>query len=193
MAALSTTGEELFIKAKITIDGGIIDLSIKDLIERAKISVSEEQPTPDVSIEDILRWFNQLFEATLAVGALGAGFTFSVIVSDLPDPSPDFTVDQVRRYLALAWLLFVILIAAACVGSLLFSFQRDWFIDFAHSKRRRFVTATTSLVIQLLIMAPFMVSAWAVEAYVRDVGLAAYVLTLVYGGSAVFLWIMQTL
>jgi hypothetical protein len=86
----------------------------------------------------------------------------------------------------------VVAIGAACAASLLFSFQRNWFIGFADHKRRKVVTATTSLVLQLLILAPFIVSGWAVKAYVRDVGLAAFILTGVFAGCAVFIWFLQT-
>lgn len=190
MALLNTTAEELLKKATITIDEGVRGLSLEDL----KIVISEEPLATSMSIEEVLTWFDKLFEANLAIGTLGAGFTFSVIVSDLHDPSSsDFTADQVRKLLALAWLLFVVAIGAACAASLLFTFQRNWFIDFAGHRRRKFATATTSLVLQLLILAPFMVSGWAVKAYVGDVGLAAFILTGVFAGCAVLIWILQTL
>jgi hypothetical protein len=80
-----------------------------------------------------MEWYDKLCQAVGGIATLGAGFTFTVIVSELAPPDPDDEAqgkkDHVRFCLALSWVLFVISLAFASFAGLLFNANRRWFTD----------------------------------------------------------------
>jgi len=130
----------------------------------------------------------------VAVGTLGAGFTFSVIFSSLEDLNGTVDTKTVRHFLIIAWLLFVMAVAVACMSAALFRFMSPEFIegfndygDLVNS-----VAAGISVVEQLLIVAAFLMSARAVKKYDESSGNAAVISISVIGSLLVAGWIGRT-
>ncbi|KIW69559.1 hypothetical protein PV04_05429 [Phialophora macrospora] len=78
-----------------------------------------------------MEWYDKLCQAVGSIATLGAGFTFTVIVTELAPPDPNDSTrekkDHVRFCLALSWVLFVISLAFASFSGLLFNANRRWF------------------------------------------------------------------
>lgn len=127
----------------------------------------------------------------VAVGTLGAGFTFSVIFSSLENLNDTIDTKTVRRYLIVAWLLFVMAVAVACMSAALFRFMSPEFIEGfnKYGDRVNSVAAAISVVEQLLLVAAFLMSAIAIKKYDEPSGKAAVVSISVVGGLLVAAWI----
>ena len=127
----------------------------------------------------------------VAVGTLGAGFTFGVIFSSLEDLNDTVDTKTVRHFLIIAWLLFVMAVAVACISAAIFRFLSPKFIKGFndHGDLVNFVAAGISVVEQLLIVAAFLISARAVRMYDESTGKAAVISISVIGGILVVLWI----
>ena len=192
------------------------EITLQDFLDQVKITFPKEDSqdkqdrdekqtnysTPEDSdyirkgIEiEVLEWFEKLFQATIAVATLGAGFTFSTILGGLDESNDEKAAKaaRVRRLLSVAWLLFVIAIAAAAAGSLAFNFARDWHLKFAGQPRQRFVTSIVSLSLQMLMLIPFLLIGLAIEEYVHDVGVAAVWVTSTITLLAFLAWIVVSL
>lgn len=78
-------------------------------------------------------WYDKLCQAVGGIATLGAGFTFTVIVTQLAEPDPNHPngskVKHVRFCLALSWVLFVLSLACASFAALVFNANRRWFTD----------------------------------------------------------------
>lgn len=144
-----------------------------------------------------VKWFDDFFTAVVGVGTLGAGFTFSVIFSTLDTRGgalePKDT-DLVRRFLIIAWLLFVLTVALASVCASAFRMMARPIVQ-GFNRFSTLVNLTASiisLILQLLIVAAFLMSARALSRYDRDCGLAATVLIGLAGGYMFLAWIVMT-
>jgi hypothetical protein len=142
-------------------------------------------------------WWDSFAKGIIALTTLGASITFSVILSNLPDPAAvrsdasrsfrpsrvasavRFDREHVRRFLAVAWLMFVL-----ALGLAMFSLAR--------LKKSRSVGRGTwllELVLEWLVLAAFMFLALAVCAYVPEVGIAAVAFIAFFAVVAFAMWL----
>ena len=147
----------------------------------------------------LTKWSDDFYSAIIAIGTLGAGFTFSVIFSQLPATNPPGQTDRadrVRSLLIVAWILFVLAIAVAAVSSSALRFFPKLTIERlnAFDKRATVLAAVISLILQGLLLAAFIVSARAMKHYDEHYGQAAFVILCVGAGllgAAWFFWSMS--
>ena len=132
----------------------------------------------------LTKWSDDFYAAIIAVGTLGAGFTFSVIFSELPNKDMTVNTDRVRSLLILAWILFILAIAVAAVSSSVLRFSSKQAIkrinDF--DTLTAVLAALISITLQGLILAAFVVSALAMRHYDHRFGQAAFVVPIVVAG-----------
>lgn len=87
-----------------------------------------QHPGSSVSI-----FFNGLFTTSIGISTLGTSVTFSYVLSNntsTPRSSnPVFNEEQIQDFLAISWLLFLLALANASLGSTLLTFFRDHWID----------------------------------------------------------------
>jgi hypothetical protein len=138
-------------------------------------------------------WFEGFFSAVLAVGTLGAGFTFSVIFSDLENLDKTVNTKAVRRFLIIAWLLFVMAVALASVGAALMRFAIPEIIESfnCYGDWVNFAAAAYSIVLQLLLAAAFLMSALAMWRYDNPSGKAALICISAGSGLVMLGWIVR--
>jgi amino acid transporter len=131
-------------------------------------------------------WFDKFFSVVVAVGTLGAGFTFSVIFSSLENLQNTVDTNAVRHFLIIAWLLFVLAIAIASVSAGLFHYMD--FFDYPFGKKVKLLGSLASLVLQLLIVAAFLMSARALKRYDEDSGMASVVMIKIFCCLFIVVW-----
>jgi hypothetical protein len=143
----------------------------------------------------LTNWFDAFFSAVVAVGTLGAGFTFSVIFSSLETLNGTVDTNEVRHFLIIAWLLFVLAIAVASAFAALFRFMSPEFIEGfnEYGDLVNVVAATVSIVLQLVIVAAFLMSAIALRKYDEESGKAAVVIIWAVGGLLILAWFGRAL
>lgn len=92
------------------------------------------KPMAKHSGRSVTTFFNGLFQTIIAISTLGTSVTFSFILTtstQLSMPSAYFSETQVAGFLAISWLLFLLALAFASLGSTLLTFfrahwERDW-------------------------------------------------------------------
>jgi uncharacterized membrane protein YidH (DUF202 family) len=143
----------------------------------------------------LAKWFDDFFSAVVAVGTLGAGFTFSVIFSSLETLDGTIDTNVVRHFLVTAWLLFVVAVAVASACAALFRFIRPELIEGfnKYGDVVNLVAAIISVVLQLLIVAAFLMSARALRRYDEPSGKAAVVIISLIGCVLFIGWILRAL
>ncbi|KAJ9616999.1 hypothetical protein H2200_000720 [Cladophialophora chaetospira] len=150
------------------------------------------------SPQEILDWYAQLFSAVIGVSALGGGFTFTVIFSDLAQPRND-DGGYVRTCLAASWLLFVSSIAVTSFTALFVSTMRKWIIARAKEVEKKgkkwgmnrllLMVTWMTLFVQLVPIGAFLASAEAVRQYHGFLGAVSMGLTAFVGAAIVFAWL----
>ncbi|KAK6368485.1 hypothetical protein LTR64_006639 [Lithohypha guttulata] len=130
--------------------------------------------------KSVTTFFTGLFQTIIAISTLGTSVTFSFILSantDLSNPAAYYSQAQVQTFLAISWLLFLLALAFASLGSTLLTFfrahwERDW--DGQHGKHSQFeVQAYAVLISGLvggLVVAAFIFLCLVVVAYSPVVG-----------------------
>ena len=134
-------------------------------------------------------WFDKFFSVVVAIGTLGAGFTFSVIFSSLENLQNTVDTNAVRHFLIIAWLLFVLAIAIASVSAGLFHYMD--LSNYRFGMMVELLGSLASLVLQLLIVAAFLMSARALKRYDEDSGMASVVIISIFGCLLIVVWIAQ--
>jgi len=120
-------------------------------------------------------WYDSFAKGIIGLTTFGASITFSVVLSDLPDPVPIRThagtklaqkikwdKEMVRRFLSIAWLMFVLALGFAI-------------ISLVQLKKKMTISSGMKLLeilLELLVLSAFMFLALAVSAYVPEVGIA---------------------
>jgi hypothetical protein len=129
-----------------------------------------------MSLEDKqFSWYDSFAKGIVGLTTFGASITFSVILSDLPDPVPirahssskvsrkvTWEKETVRQFLSIAWLMFVLALGFAI-------------ISLVQLKKKMEVGRGMKLLeilLELLVLSAFMFLALAVAAYVPEVGFA---------------------
>src|SRR2546430_1804302 len=71
--------------------------------------------------ETVVKFFDSFFPSIIGISTLGASLTFTVIIPEPPTPKQTFSIEDVRLFLAVAWVLFILALAFAI-------FCRSWVI-----------------------------------------------------------------
>jgi hypothetical protein len=137
-----------------------------------------------------VQWFDKFCSVVVAVGTLGGGFTFSVIFSNLENLDKTVDTNAVRHFLVVAWFLFVLAIAIASVSAGLLHFM-DLF-NYPFGKKLQILGSLVSSVLQLLIVAAFLMSARALKRYDEDSGMASVVMISIFGCLLIVVWIVNS-
>jgi hypothetical protein len=145
----------------------------------------------------IVEWTAHYFETCGALSTLGAGFSFTTMLNSLDEPPPGsrFTKQQVRRYLALAYLLFTMSLGFAVAGATLLSFHSRIVVRWYDTKARKAHAGIWLVIVaqQLLLYGAFAVSMLAVMAYVEDVAWVGVALVLGFLCFVSFWWLFQSM
>ncbi|KAE8452296.1 hypothetical protein EG329_000996 [Mollisiaceae sp. DMI_Dod_QoI] len=152
-----------------------------------------EKTVDRVNEPTYLDLIEKFLSAYIFIAALGAQITFSLILSDIPDPAsvdnlPEhrkgvvFSVHKVRVLVALSWLFFTwtLAIASFC-GFLLLNPKTRAFLKQLDDKTKReelfnekrktvFIAATIAFYLNALPLVAFLLLSLAVSAYVPSVG-----------------------
>lgn len=110
------------------------DPACQDAINHAKVRAElSSEFEIYMTAKQWMDWYDKLCQAVGGIATLGAGFTFTVIVTQLAEPDPDHPngtkAKHVRFCLALSWVLFVLSLACASFAALIFNANRRWFTD----------------------------------------------------------------
>jgi hypothetical protein len=145
----------------------------------------------------IVEWSASFFETCGAISTLGAGFTFTTLLGSLDEPPPGsrFDKQQVRRYLALAYLLFAISLGYAAAGATLLSFHSKLVVRWYDTEARKAHFGIWLLIVgqQLLLYAGFAISMIAIMAFVEDVAWAGIAVVLVLLAFVSCWWLLQSM
>lgn len=147
--------------------------------------------------EPVVEWFIKFFDNIIIIASLGAGFSFSIIVSDPADPPGKkrwpLKSGDVRFYLAISWALFVFAIGGAVAGSQVFQFYQTSIIKRLNDGSRTMLNAVSlvSITLQLLVIVAFMLDERVIAAYVGAVGWSTLAITAGFGLAAIVSWVWK--
>lgn len=142
--------------------------------------LQEIKPMAKHSGKSVVTFFNGLFQTMIAISTLGTSVTFSFIITSgtqLGSPTAYYQQSQVATFLAISWLLFLLNLAFASLGSTLLTFFkahwiRDW--DGEHGRRSQLevqlYAVFTSGLLGGLIIGAFVFLCLVVVAYSPVVG-----------------------
>ncbi|RMZ78295.1 hypothetical protein DV737_g3943, partial [Chaetothyriales sp. CBS 132003] len=135
---------------------------------------------PKYSGASVVTFFTGLFQTILGIATLGASVSFSYVLSNTQQPTvinANFTMQQVPLFLAVSWLLFLLALAFASLGSTLLTFfnkpwQKDWdgLQGPARQLRVQIYAVGASALMGTLIIAAFCLLCLVVAAYTPIVG-----------------------
>ncbi|KAF2667395.1 hypothetical protein BT63DRAFT_291143 [Microthyrium microscopicum] len=125
--------------------------------------------------DNLYDWYQSFAKGIIGLSTFGASITFSVILSNLPDPITirakqssklfkkiKFNEEAVRQFLSIAWLMFVLALGFAIIS--LVQLKKHSTIGSGMK--------VLEIVLQWLVLAAFMFLSLAVAAYTPDVGMA---------------------
>lgn len=122
-------------------------------------------------------WFDGYLTAIIGVSVFGGQITFSVALSDIPDPaevipSPPYQRQTVRTFVTISWLLFMFTLAIALFVKMIVSDNatRYWIRAIFGVGGLRRIIAATIILLQELPIAAFLFLALSITAYVPIVG-----------------------
>ena len=148
------------------------------------------QPMTKHGSRSVGSWFKGLFATIIAVSSLGASITFSYVIGNINTPvaGNHFGVADVQFFLGLSWLLFLLALASASLGSTLLNFfQEHWKLDWdGHNgkKSQRSVQLYATFAFALLgalVIAAFVFLCLVVTAYTPVIGWMALGFTGLFG------------
>jgi len=137
-------------------------------------------------------FFNGLFTTMIGIATLGASITFSYVLSNNTSaPSskhPTFHQGQIQEFLAISWLLFLLALAFASLGSTLLTFFKNhWIADWDGMNGKtsqwsvQMYAVIASGLLGSLIVAAFVLLCLVVVAYTSVVGWVALGFTCFFG------------
>lgn len=138
----------------------------------------QQSGTYTLLTRESLETYRQINQAVVTIAALGAGFTFTIIFSDVSEPRKGFSKDDVKAALAAAWLLFVLAITLASYAAAVQSMREGIVI------RSLFIWR---IVHGACLLGAFLACAEAVRAYQSAVGITAFALVGVIAVSALLM------
>ncbi|OAL39869.1 hypothetical protein AYO20_00781 [Fonsecaea nubica] len=97
-------------------------------------SLSHIRPITKHPGSSVTTFYNGVFTTIIGISTLGASITFSYVLSNNTSTprarQPVFNVDQIQGFLAISWLLFLLALAIASLGSTILTFFKDhWIAD----------------------------------------------------------------
>ncbi|KAM7183262.1 hypothetical protein V8F20_012683 [Naviculisporaceae sp. PSN 640] len=172
-------------------------------VKQSDVTTSTAQQATTTAASSFWTWFGEYLNAIIGIAALGGQITFTVIVSDIADPSTlhsdidssnhegvIFPKEKVRFLIALSWLFFTATLGLAVVAKILFANGPPG-PGCAISRRRRWfdwLYATLTLLLNALPIAAFLLLALATSAYVPVVGWLGVGFIAVFGLFVLILW-----
>lgn len=159
-------------------------------------SFSEIEPMAKHSGASVTTFFHGVFQTILAISTLGASITFNYVLSNSnssnsPTPLPTsgrFSADTVQLFLATSWLLFLLALAFAALGSTLLTFfRRHWEEDWDGKRGStsqvtvQIYAVTASTVMGSLTVGAFVMLCLVVVAYQSTIGWIALGFTSFFG------------
>lgn len=159
-------------------------------------SLSQIRPMAKHSGSSVATFFNGLFTTIIGISSLGASVTFSYVLSnntqEVPLESPRFSNEEVQQFLAIGWLLFLLDLAFASLGSTLLTFFKNhWIADWdglngKHSQWQvQMYAVLASGVMGGLVIGAFIMLGLVVVAYSPTVGWIAVGFTAAFGAFIV--------
>jgi hypothetical protein len=131
--------------------------------------------SPNQSTSNARSWWDSFSKGVIGISTFGASISFSVIVTDLPDPVAiraastsslaakiTFEKETVRKFLSLAWLMFLLALGFALISQL----------KLRKSDGTGGSLKFLGLILNGLILSAFMFLSLSVAAYVPEVGMA---------------------
>lgn len=155
-------------------------------------SLGQIRPMAKHSGSSVATFFNGLFTTIIGISSLGASVTFSYVLSnntqDPPLGNARFSIIQVKQFLAISWLLFLLALAFASFGSTLLTFfKKHWMADWDGINGKtsqwqvQMYAILASGVMGSLIIGAFVVLCLVVVAYSPTVGWIAVGFTAFFG------------
>lgn len=135
--------------------------------------------------------WNRLFTTIIALGTLGTSITFTFVLQNPQSPPSDgarFDANAVQFFLALSWLLFLLALATASLGSTLLTFfKKHWVNDWdgLHGRRSQLsvqlYAVSISGLMGALLIAAFILMCLVVVAYQPTIGWLSLGFTSLFG------------
>lgn len=140
---------------------------MKRAIETRKRDVHQQRESNiyTLRIRESLETYRQINSAIVTLSALGTGFTFAVIFSNISEPRTGVPKGHANTCLAVAWLLFVTAILLASFASAVRAMRENAIINSLFVLR---------IVQGSLVLGAFVASAEAVRSYQAAIGIIAF-------------------
>jgi hypothetical protein len=153
-------------------------------------NLSHISPMTRHPAESVFTWFNGLFTTVIGISTLGASITFNYVIGNSNRPATEsyFSPREVQLFLGISWLLFLLSLVSASLGSTILTFfkdhwKKDWNGEHGKTSQRDvqlYATFATALLAGLIISA-FMFLCLVVTAYSPVVGWIALAFTAAFG------------
>jgi hypothetical protein len=160
---------------------------------------------------DAFDWYSQLFGAVTAISTLGAGFTFTILFSEIQVPRgvsvgrADAVVQYIRTCLSAAWMLFVFSVGLSIFATLINrkmrgELKKSLEVSRKAGKSRQSIWVIVyrmsvnwfTLLTQLMPIGAFLASAEALRQYEFAIGVVSLIGTSATGLILFFVWASQS-
>ena len=157
--------------------------------------------------ESYVEWWKSYLAVVAGVASFGAGIVFALAISDLRNPDGSssgntepvrkarYDSEEVRSFLAYAWVAFVGLLALASFMSVAIAFWSETIAAGWWKRHWRWLLHIVSLLTNLLLTAAFVLLSLVVVAYVEKPGWISVAFAACFGlgsiGSCVAVTIVQ--
>lgn len=163
-----------------------------DLYSEHGHKLSHVHPMAKHSGTSVATFFNGLFTTIIGIATLGASVTFSYVLSNNTQQplsaNPTFSMEQIQTFLAISWLLFLLALAVASLGSTLLTFfKKHWVADWNGTNGRtsqwsvQMYASVISGIMGGLVIGAFILLGLVVVAYSPIVGWIAVGFTSFFG------------
>jgi len=155
-------------------------------------ALSHVRPMSKHSGSSVSTFFNGLFTTIIGIATLGASITFSYVLSNNTSPplakTATFDLEQIQQFLAVSWLLFLLALAFASLGSTALTFFKNhWVADWDGKNGKtsqwsvQMYAVSASGLLGGLIISAFVLLCLVVVAYSAVVGWVALGFTAFFG------------
>jgi hypothetical protein len=161
------------------------------------LKAKQEKKSVYLTSGEWMSWYDKLYQALIGVATLGAGFTFTVITSDITKPSDGVNKEYVRRCVSVSWLLFIASLGCTSFAALFLSVNKSTFIqsldrgDKWYKGWQGMVIVPTTLLVQLLPLGAFTAAAEVVRSYHQGLGIVVMVFIAVLATVIFLFWLGQ--
>ncbi|OQV06354.1 hypothetical protein CLAIMM_10932 [Cladophialophora immunda] len=155
-------------------------------------SLSHIRPITKHPGSSVTTFYSGVFTTIIGISTLGASITFSYVLSNNTSTprarKPVFNVDQIQEFLAMSWLLFLLALAIASLGSTILTFFKDhWIADWdglngkTSQRSVQMYAIVAAGLMGGLIIGAFVLLCLVVVAYTAVVGWVALGFTSLFG------------